>query len=197
MVEIDAGDCFNVGVVRRRSTVNSGVVADIGSDPIGGEVHWVGKNGLLPRLKSNVSVSKTRVLELEIWVDGDALSSVAILVFVVKKLAMANVVYFRVGESAIANESRAQGGEERKYEEDGDNNGCMGCFLHLTADIYDTQNSNFSYFDQTKCGLGVVRFLRFWLGVKKNEDRGLERERERQVLEVCVFSKREIEGVLG
>lgn len=186
MVEIDAGDCSNVRVVRRPSTVNSGVMADIGSDPISSEVHRVGKNGLLPCLKSNVSVSNTRVFELEIRVDGDSLSSVAILVLVVKKLAMANVVYFCVRESAIADESRAQGGGERKYEEDGDNNGGKGCFLHLTADIYDTQNSNFSYFDQTKCGLGVVRFLGFgfWMGVKKNEDS--ERERGKGLRDVCI-----------
>jgi len=177
VVEIDAGDGFNVAVIRRRSTVNCGVMADIGSDPIGSEVHRVGKNGLLPCLKSNVSVSKTGVLELEIWVDGDSLSSVTILVSVVKKLAMANVVYFCVGESAIADESRAQGGGggERKCEEDEDNNGGEGCFLHLTADIYDTQNSNFAYFDQAKCGLVVdlglelSDFWVFWMGVEEEE----------------------------
>lgn len=50
VVEVDSGDGVDLVVVERRSAENSGVVADFGSDPVGGEIHGIGENGLLPCL---------------------------------------------------------------------------------------------------------------------------------------------------
>lgn len=120
MVEVDSGDGVDLVVVERRSAENSGVVADFGSDPVGGEIHGIGENGLLPCLQSDVGVSDPVVLESQGRVDGHVLSSVAKLVSVIQKLALPDVMCFGIRESAMADEAtgvvcsgdRGQYGEE-------------------------------------------------------------------------------------
>lgn len=50
VVEVDAGDGTDLGIIERRSAENSGVIADIGSDPVSGEIVGIGENGFLPCL---------------------------------------------------------------------------------------------------------------------------------------------------
>nr|CAB3464131.1 unnamed protein product [Digitaria exilis] len=60
VVEVDAGDGELPGAghpPRQRRAVDAGVVADPRAHPVGGEVAWVGEDGLLlPRLQRDVGV---------------------------------------------------------------------------------------------------------------------------------------------
>lgn len=91
MVEINAGNGTDLGVVQRLRTVNTRVVAHIGSDPVGRELLRIREDGLLPCLQRYVSVSDTVILEDEGWVYGDILSPVTELVPVVEKLAFGSI----------------------------------------------------------------------------------------------------------
>jgi len=124
MVEINAGDRKDGGVVEGGCTVNSGVVTNIGSYPVGCLVAGIRQNGLLPSLQGYVSVSETVILENKGRVYAHILSSVAKLVYVVEKMAW-------VGErerGGIGTECSEEEGNEGEYEIGG------VCFflLHLT-----------------------------------------------------------------
>ncbi|RDX83888.1 hypothetical protein CR513_35146, partial [Mucuna pruriens] len=57
VVEVDSGDGADLRVVRRPSAENAGVVADIRSYPVSGEVSRIGENGFLPSLQGYVGIS--------------------------------------------------------------------------------------------------------------------------------------------
>lgn len=61
MVEVDAGDGVNMGIVGCRSTVNAGVVADMVAVPVGGEVPGIRSDRMLQCLKSIVSFDESRI----------------------------------------------------------------------------------------------------------------------------------------
>lgn len=63
MVEIDSGDGTDLPVIKSFRTENSGVVTDIGSDPINSDIIRIRENSLFPSLKSYVSTTKPRILE--------------------------------------------------------------------------------------------------------------------------------------
>ncbi|KAF5934729.1 hypothetical protein HYC85_025858 [Camellia sinensis] len=122
VVEIDASDGEDRGVVRRRSAENSGVLANTRSDPIACEVLGIGENSFFPSLESNVGCSETRVWEDQRWTNGHKLASVSELVSVVQKLSLLDVQSFGVGEAAIDGEvgmrsSRRDEEEEREKKE--------------------------------------------------------------------------------
>lgn len=98
MVEINAGNGTDLGDVQSGSTVNSGVTAHVGSNPIGCLVTGIRQNGLLPSLQGYISVSETVIFESKRRVNDDILTSVAELVSVVEKLALFDVHCFGVGE---------------------------------------------------------------------------------------------------
>ncbi|RDX70943.1 hypothetical protein CR513_49759, partial [Mucuna pruriens] len=99
---INAGHGADLGVIRRGSTVNSGVAAHVGSNPIGCLVARIRQNGLLPSLQGYISISETVIFESKRRVYAHIFSSVAELVSVVEKLALPNVHGFGVGEVPIA-----------------------------------------------------------------------------------------------
>ena len=115
MIEIDAGNSTNVGVVQCGSTVNAGVGADIRSDPISCLIQRVGQNGEFPSLKCNVGVSDPFVFENERWVDGNFLATVAELISIVQKLTLPDIESFGVREGAMAD---GGGGEAEEKEEE-------------------------------------------------------------------------------
>lgn len=123
VVEIDAGDGQDRGVVRCRSAENSGVVANTRSDPIGCEVLGIGENSFFPSLESNVGCSETRVWEDQRWTNGHKLASVSELVSVVQKLSLLDVQSFGVGEAAIDGEVGMR--SSRRDEEEEEEN-CKG-----------------------------------------------------------------------
>lgn len=104
VVEVDSGNCTDPRVVERRSTENSGVVADVGSDPVVGEIERIRENGLFPSLESYVGTSESRVFEGQRRVDGDILSAVAELVAVVQELPLSDEPDFMVGERAVGSD---------------------------------------------------------------------------------------------
>ena len=79
MVEVDSGDGGGVGIVWGRCTVDSGVVADVGSTPVGGEVFGVGGDCMFPCLEGFVGfyepwvdlMIKIRVILAMRWFNGD------------------------------------------------------------------------------------------------------------------------------
>lgn len=101
VVEINAGDGSDLRVIECRSTENPSVVADIRSNPIGGEIQGVRENSFLPSLQCNISILDSGVFKNQRWVYGDFLTSVAELVPVVQKLALPDVQGFGVGEASI------------------------------------------------------------------------------------------------
>ena len=61
MVEVDAGDSVDVGIIGRRCTVNAVVLAHMVAVPVGGEVLGIRGDGMFPCLKSIVSFDESRV----------------------------------------------------------------------------------------------------------------------------------------
>lgn len=86
MVKVDACDDDEVGVGGERGTVDGGVVADIGADPVGGEVLGIGEYGELPGLEGNVGVAEAGVGEDEGGVHRHVLAAPAELVPVREEL---------------------------------------------------------------------------------------------------------------
>lgn len=101
MVEIYPGDGTDPAVIRSAGAEHSGVVTDIGSDPVEGDVVGIRENGLLPSLESYVSASEPWILEDERRIYGDVLATVAELVAVVEELSALDESDFVVGERSI------------------------------------------------------------------------------------------------
>lgn len=106
MVQINAGDSTDRGIIRCRSAKHSVITAHIRSDPISGQIVRVRENSLFPGLKGNVGISDPRVFKPETRVDGHFLATVAELVRVVEELPVPNIADLDITEFAIANESR-------------------------------------------------------------------------------------------
>ena len=83
MVEINAGDDSDVRIVWRRSAEYSDVVADIGSDPVSGEIERIREDRCFPGLESNVGRSEIRIRKFEARIYFHLLSAVAELVKVI------------------------------------------------------------------------------------------------------------------
>lgn len=138
MVEVDAGDGVDLGVVDGGRAVHARVVAHARSDPVGRVVVGVGQDGLLPRLEGYVGVPDPGVLEGEGRVDGDVLAAVAELIPVVEQLALLDVRGLGVGEAAAMGGARVEllrcggGGGGAEEEDEGGEEGEMGLLLHLT-----------------------------------------------------------------
>lgn len=141
VVEVDAGDGADLGVVDGGRAVHARVVAHVRSDPVGGVVLGVRQDGLLPRLEGYVGAPDPWVLELERRVDADVLPAVPVLVPVVQQLALLDVHGLGVAEEAAAAAAMegaqaevlrgGAGGAEEEEEEGGDEEE-MGLLLHLT-----------------------------------------------------------------
>lgn len=80
VVEVDAGDGEDGRVVERVGAEHAGVVADVGSDPVAGDVQGVGDDGLFQGLEGNVGGAEAGVGEGEVGRDNDSLSSAAAVV---------------------------------------------------------------------------------------------------------------------
>lgn len=63
VVEVDAGDDGERSVPRERGAEHPLVAADIGSDPVSGEVERIRNDSRLPCLQGNVGVAKVGVGE--------------------------------------------------------------------------------------------------------------------------------------
>lgn len=63
MVKVNTSNDAEFWVVKRRSAEDSGVGANIGTNPIAGEVIGVGIDGILESLKGNVGFSESFIGE--------------------------------------------------------------------------------------------------------------------------------------
>lgn len=63
MVEVEAGDDTEGGIRGGGGAVDTGVGADVGPDPVGGEVEGVGEDGGLPCLEGNVGLPESGILK--------------------------------------------------------------------------------------------------------------------------------------
>ncbi|KAJ0960845.1 hypothetical protein J5N97_001294 [Dioscorea zingiberensis] len=106
MVEINAGDDNQRSIRRERRAEDVGVVADVGADPVAGEVLRVGEDGELPRLQRDVRVSQAVVGELERRRHAHGLPAVAELVAVREELAPANARGLGIREAGAGERAR-------------------------------------------------------------------------------------------
>ena len=118
MVEINAGDDSDVRIVWRRSAEDSDVVADIGSDPVSGEIERIREDRCFPGLESNVGRSEIRIRKFEARIYFHLLSAVAELVKVVQKLPLPDDADFRIGSSFTGECARRRARKEEEKEGD-------------------------------------------------------------------------------
>lgn len=114
MVDINASNNGQGGVIKSWSAENTGVGTDVGTNPVGGGLERIGVNSILPCLKANVGPPEARTGkgETEINLELESVGEFAVLVES-QELTPGDEGSLGIRESVG---ERERGGEEKKEE---------------------------------------------------------------------------------